>query len=91
VAVANLAFLVWLAVSFRGLGESVPLPLTVVLWLSVPLVSAGLTALLSGLAAAAWLRGWWTRAERFGFSMFVVLSVAFLAFLNHWKLLGIRY
>ena len=91
VALVNLMFVGGLMVFFRGLGASIPLPLPVVLWLSLPLASVAVTALLPAFAAAAWRESWWTRGERLGFSTFVALSVAFMTFLNYWKLLGIRY
>lgn len=92
VALANLMFVGGLVVFFRGLGTaSRPLSVPFVLWLSLPLVSVVVTALLPGFAAMAWREGWWTRGERVGFSAFAALSVAFTTFLNHWKLLGIRY
>jgi hypothetical protein len=49
------------------------------------------TALLPAFAAKAWTEKWWTRGERLAYSTFVALSVAFMTFLNYWKLLGIRY
>jgi CubicO group peptidase (beta-lactamase class C family)/uncharacterized membrane protein len=91
VAFANLAFVVGLAVFFRGLGASIPLPLPVILWLSLPLASVAVTALLPAFVARAWREAWWTRGERLAFSTLAALSVAFMTFLNYWKLLGIRY
>jgi CubicO group peptidase (beta-lactamase class C family) len=92
VALANLIFVGGLVVFFRGLGTaSKPFSLPVVLWLSLPLVSVVVTALLPGFAATAWRDVWWTRRERLVFSAFAALSVAFMTFLNYWKLLGIRY
>lgn len=91
VAVANLAFIVWLGVSLRGLGASVPLSPVTIIWLSVPLASAALTALLPGFAAVASWEGWWTLRERVSYSAFAVVSVAFMVLLNYWKVLGIRY
>jgi CubicO group peptidase (beta-lactamase class C family) len=92
VAVVNLLFVGGLVVFFRGLGTaSTPFSWPVVLWLSLPLASVVVTALLPGFAAAAWRDVWWTRRERLAFSAFAALSVAFMTFLNYWKLLGIRY
>ncbi len=62
-----------------------------VLWLSVPLVSLAATAVLPAFAISAWREGWWTFGDRLGFSAFAALGVAFMAFLNYWKLLGLRY
>jgi hypothetical protein len=91
VAVTNLVFLAALAPSLRTLGAITPLPWPMVAVLSLPLVSVAATALLPGFAARAWMAGWWTRRERLGYSTFAALSVAFMAFLNYWKLLGMRY
>ena len=92
VALANLIFVGGLVVFFRGLGtESKPFAWPVVLWLSLPLASVVVTALLPGFAATAWRDVWWTRRERLVFSAFAALSVTFMMFLNYWKLLGIRY
>jgi CubicO group peptidase (beta-lactamase class C family) len=91
VAMTNLTFLVGLVVFFREFGAITPLPLPIVLWLSLPLASVAVTALLPAFAAMAWNGKWWTRGERLWYSTFAVLAVAFMTFLNYWKLLGIRY
>jgi hypothetical protein len=91
VALANLAFIVGLAVFIRDLGAIAPLPLPVVSWLSIPLASVAVTALLPVFVALAWRDKWWTRRERLGYSTFVVFAVTFMTFLNYWKLLGVRY
>jgi CubicO group peptidase (beta-lactamase class C family)/uncharacterized membrane protein len=91
VAVTNVVFLVGLVVFFRDFGAITPLPLLIVLWLSLPLASVAVTALLPAFAAMAWKEKWWTRGERLGYSTFAGFAVAFLTFLNYWKLLGIRY
>ena len=91
VAIANLAFVVGLVANVRDLGAITPLPLSFVLLLSLPLASVAATALLPALAAPAWREQWWTRGERLGYSTFAVFAVAFMTFLNYWKLLGIRY
>ena len=91
IALANLMFVAGLAMFFRELGTaSRPLPLTIVLWLSLPLASIVVTALLPGFAIAAWREGWWTRSERLAFTTFVGMATAFMIFLNYWKLLGFR-
>ena len=90
VALANLAFVMGLAIYLRDLGATLPLPLPLVLWLMLPLVSMMVTALLPVFAAKAWREQWWTRAERLGYSALVVCAVTFIVFLNYWKLLGIR-
>jgi CubicO group peptidase (beta-lactamase class C family)/uncharacterized membrane protein len=91
VAGANLLFLAALVPSLRDLGAVTPLPLPMLVVLALPLASVAATALLPGFAARAWMDGWWTRRERLGYSTFALLSVAFMAFLNYWKLLGVRY
>ena len=91
VALLNLIFLAALASSLRELGAVTPLAWPSVVVLSLPLVTVAATALLPGFAARAWMAGWWTRRERLGYSAFAVASVAFMTFLNYWKLLGMRY
>jgi hypothetical protein len=91
VALTNLVFVAGLVASLRDLGAITPLPLSTTLLLSLPLASVAATALLPALAARAWRDKWWTRGERLGYSTFVVFAVAFMTFLNYWKLLGVRY
>ena len=91
VAITNLLFLAAVASSLRDLGAVTPLPWPQLSILSLPLASLVATAFLPGFAARAWLAGWWTRRQRLGYSAVAVLSVAFMTFLNYWKLLGIRY
>ena len=91
VALTNLAFVAGLVASLRDLGAITPLPLPMILLLSLPLASFAATAILPALAARAWREHWWTRGERLGYSTFVVFAVTFMTFLNYWKLLGIRY
>lgn len=91
VAVANLAFVVWLGMSLRARDASVPLSLVTIIWLSVPLASAALTALLPGFATVAFQEGWWGLRQRMRYTVFAAASVAFMLFLNYWKVLGIRY
>ena len=59
--------------------------------LSLPLASLVLTALPPVFAARACRSRWWTRHGRLAYSTFALLAVAFMTFLNYWKLLGIRY
>ena len=89
VAVVNLMFVVGLVAFFRELGASLRHTLPIVLWLSLPLASVLVTAVLPAFAVTAWREGWWTRGERLGYSTVAVLSVAFMAFLNYWKFLGL--
>jgi CubicO group peptidase (beta-lactamase class C family) len=91
VALTNLVFVIGLMASLRDLGAITPLPLPFILLLSLPLASVAATALLPAFAVRAWRDNWWTRGERLGYSTFVVFAVAFMTFLNYWKLLGIRY
>jgi len=91
VALANVAFLAGLFARLPDPGAMVPLPLPVVLWLSLPLASLAATVVLVAFAAAAWRKRWWTPAERLGFTTVAALAAAFPAFLNYWKLLGFRY
>jgi hypothetical protein len=91
VAAANVVFVGGLIVIIRDLGGTTPLPLPsiVVLWL--PLASFAVSVVLPALAARAWMRQWWTARERVAYSAVAVFAVAFLVFLNYWKLLGFRY
>jgi hypothetical protein len=92
VSLLNIAFVAGLPIFFERIRTSVPLSRPVlVLWLALPLASGAVTALLPGFAAMAWRERWWTRSERLGYSTFAGLAVAFMTFLNYWKLLGIRH
>ena len=91
VALANLAFISGVAVLFRDFGRITPLPLSIVLLLSLPLISLAATLALPYFAMMAWRNEWWTRSRRVGYSIFVACALAFMVFLNHWKLLGFRY
>jgi CubicO group peptidase (beta-lactamase class C family) len=92
VSLLNIVFVAGLPLFFGAVRASTPLPPPVLVsWLALPLASVAVTALLPGFAAIAWREAWWTRRERLGFSAFAALSVAFVTFLNYWKLLGIRY
>jgi CubicO group peptidase (beta-lactamase class C family) len=91
VALINLAFVAGLAIFFRDLGATIPLALPVVLWLSLGLASAAVTVLLLVFAGKVWRERCWTRGERLRYLALVVCAVAFVVFLNYWKLLGIRY
>jgi hypothetical protein len=59
--------------------------------LVVPIISLPLTGLLPAFAVTAWREQWWTRGERLAYSTLAVFAIAFMTFLNYWKLLGIRY
>jgi hypothetical protein len=78
-------------VLFRSLGETNPPPRIVIMWLALPMASVALTALLPLFAVRMWRSGWGTRAERISYSAFAIVAVAFAAFLNYWKLVGLRY
>jgi hypothetical protein len=39
----------------------------------------------------AFVRRWWTARERVGYAAVTAVAVAFIVFLNYWKLLGVRY
>jgi CubicO group peptidase (beta-lactamase class C family) len=90
VAVANVAFVVWLVVSLRRLGATTPLPVLDVLFLSLGVAAAMVATLLPGFAVAASRGGWWTRGARTAFTVLSVSAVAFAAWLNAWNLLGFR-
>ena len=44
-----------------------------------------------GFSIAATARQWWTARERVACSAVAAFAVAFLTFLDYWKLLGFRY
>ena len=81
VAVINLAFVTGLLIVLRGLGASVPLPFHLVAGLSLPLISLAATVTLPAFAFIAWRKSRWRLSERIGFSVFVLLAVAFTAFI----------
>lgn len=92
VSLLNIVFVAGLPIFFGAFRASMPLPpAALVPWLALPLASVAATALLPGFAVMAWRERWWTRGERLGFSTVAALSVAFMTFLNYWKLLGIHY
>jgi hypothetical protein len=74
---------------WRSASIDTPPPLVLIAWLMLPLASAAATSLLPGFAVLAWREQWWTRGARLRFSTMAVLSVAFLTFLNYWKLFGV--
>jgi hypothetical protein len=90
-AAINVMFVVWLVASFRELGAITPLPLSTLTLLWLPIISLALTALLPAFAFTVWWEQWWTRGERVAYSTLAVFAIAFMTFLNYWKLLGIRY
>jgi len=91
VAVANLAFLVWLGGSLRTLGENTPLPARDIALLMLGVAAAAVALMLPGFAAIAWRERWWTSRARAAFTLITVSAVAFAAWLDYWKLLGFRY
>jgi CubicO group peptidase (beta-lactamase class C family) len=90
-AALNVAFVGGLVLVIGDLGGTTPLPLPSVVLLCLPLACAAVTVTLPALAATAWIRQWWTARERVAYSAVAAFAVAFLTFLNYWKLLGFRY
>jgi CubicO group peptidase (beta-lactamase class C family) len=86
-ATVNLTFVAGLPILFGDLGAAVPLPLVVRVWLALPVISLVMAPILVGFAVLAWRGGWWTRGERIAYSASAVAAVAFLLFLNYWRLL----
>jgi chromate transport protein ChrA len=72
--------------SLRGLRRVSAAACRHVLWLSMPLLTAALTI----AAVLAFVRRWWTARERVSYAAFTAVAVAFIVFLNCWKLLGVR-
>jgi CubicO group peptidase (beta-lactamase class C family) len=91
VALANLAFTLWLVASLRVLGESTPLPPAQVALLALGVSAAAMAALLPALAWRAWRGRWWTRGSRVSYTVLATCAVIFAAWLDAWKLLGFRY
>jgi hypothetical protein len=91
VALAYLAFVLWLGGSLRRLGETTPLPAFDVAFLVLAVTAAAVAALLPGFAVTAWRDGWWSRRGRAAYTVLAVSGVAFAAWLNYWKLLGFQY
>jgi CubicO group peptidase (beta-lactamase class C family) len=90
-SLVNITFAGGLIVLFMDLGASVPLPLPTKLWLALPMVALVLTVLVVPLVGAAWRSDWWRFRERVSYSAMVAASIAFMVFLNYWKLLGFNY
>jgi hypothetical protein len=89
-SIVNVMFVCGLPFVFAALRAATPPPpLVLIAWLMLPLASAAATSLLPGFAVLAWREQWWTRGARLRFSTMAVLSVAFLTFLNYWKLFGV--
>jgi hypothetical protein len=91
VAIANLTLVVWLVVSLRRLGDTVPLPAFDVAFLTLGVTAAAAAVLLPGWALAAWRSRWWSPGRRALFTAVAASSVAFAAWLNAWNLLGFQY
>lgn len=91
VSTLNVVFVVGLAAVIGDLGGTTPLALPSLVLLCLPLASAAATTMLPALAVMAWIRHWWTARERAAYSAVAAIAVAFVTFLNYWKLLGFRY
>ena len=91
VMATNLMFLIGFVASLRQLGDTVPLSAGSLALLSLPIISLAITTLLPAFASTAWRERWWTRGDRIAYSTVAALAVAFMVFLNYWKLLGFRY
>jgi hypothetical protein len=91
VATLNVAFVVGLVLVIADFGGTTPLALPSLVLLCLPIMSAATTTMLPALAATAWIRQWWTARERAAYSAVAAFAVAFVTFLNYWKLLGFRY
>jgi CubicO group peptidase (beta-lactamase class C family) len=91
VSALNLAFVGGFAagVYFEELDYGMP-PVMVAL-LAVPLVSAGLTAIVAACVFLAWRNRSGTWLRRTYLSLVAVAAVGFVAFLNFWNLLGFKY
>ena len=91
VSVLNAGFVVGLAVAVFQADLDYGLPPAVLALLALPLVSAGLTAILAACVFLAWRNRSGTRWRRAYLSLIALTSVGFLFFLGFWNLLGYNY
>ena len=55
------------------------------------LLSLLLTAGVVVSAIRAWACGWWSGVERFSYTLFALMALAFLWSMNHWNLIGYKF
>jgi hypothetical protein len=91
VSILNVGFVVGLAVAVFQANLDYGVPPAVLALLAVPLLSAGLTAILAVCVFLGWRNGSGTRLRRAYLSLIALTSVGFLLFLDFWNLLGFRY
>ncbi len=91
VSCLNLAFVAGLAAAVVQTDLDFGMPPAVLALLAVPLVTAGLTAILLVCVFAAWRNGSGTAWRRRYLSLVALASAGFLVFLNYWNLLGFKY
>jgi CubicO group peptidase (beta-lactamase class C family) len=91
VSLLNVAFVVGLGVVIFQGRLDYGVTAAVVALLTVPLVSAGLTAILAMCVFLAWRNGSGTRLRRSSLTLVALTSVGFLLFLGFWNLLGYNY
>jgi hypothetical protein len=91
VSVLNVGFVVGMAIAVFHADLDYGLPPAVRALLAVPLVSAGLTAILAVCVFLVWRNGSGTRLRRAYLSLIALTSVGFLLFLGFWNLLGYNY
>jgi CubicO group peptidase (beta-lactamase class C family) len=91
VSALNSAFAGGVAGAVIALDLDYGMPPVLLALLAVPLVVAGLTAVLGVCVLLAWRNAWGSLLLRSYLSLVVLASVGFLFFLAHWNLLGFRY
>jgi putative Ca2+/H+ antiporter (TMEM165/GDT1 family) len=69
----------------------VEIPLSLKLWLVMPLVFVGLTATLVVTTALAWRHGYWRLRRRLHYTLVALAAVAFCLFFYTWNLLGWQF
>jgi CubicO group peptidase (beta-lactamase class C family) len=90
-SILNLVFVAGFLVMFAQAMETYLFPDSLAVLLVLPVLSALLSLALVVLAAVSWTKGDGKVENRVYASIFSVVSVAFICFLNHWNLLGWNY
>jgi hypothetical protein len=96
VSALNLAFVAFMWFFLRDLQESgnirlsygPPLSLYIALWMM--LFTTIFAIVLPVFSILAFRRHYWSRLGRLHYAMVAVAGLCFIAFLNHWNLLGLR-
>lgn len=89
----NLTFLLGFGAALQNYPNLVwyGVPFSLTLLLTIPCLTAGLTACVIGLCWFSWRDKYWSLFHRFHYSLVTLASLAFVGFLLHWNLLGFHY